>query len=214
MLRGFLITPREARGTKQTLRAGSVPAALGAGVFYLAVSIFAAGEASATTVVELSANDLVTRSQKIFHGLCRDVHSYLDSRQRIVTRYTFTVVETLKGEHESWFSFVQPGGEYRGVTTLIPGLSSHRVGDEVILFLGPTGTTSELCLPVGLNQGLYRIVVDRRSGSYWVRRSLSGLHTLRLPHAKQQGHFPDHARLDHFKQVLRAKVEELNRNPR
>ena len=163
----------------------------------------------ATTVLELSADAMVLRSQRIFHGVCQDRVTFRDERNQIMTRYTFWVFETLKGRHDSLAYFVQPGGEHDGIATVIPGLSQHHLGDEVVLFLGATAPGHSLCLPVGLDQGLYR--VNLLDGQPWVQRSLGGLHTIRPRNQKNRVLFPHRAPLAEFKRAVKDKLAELGK---
>ncbi len=165
--------------------------------------------ALATTVVEVDTAALITHAERVIHATCTDKTTYVDKQNRIVSRYRFTVWETLKGKHLQVVDVVQPGGEYRGLTTVIPGLSRHKVGDEMVLFLGATSATSQFCMPVGLDQGLYRVVSDPVRGKV-VRRKLDGLRIVR-PGQNQQPRdlLPEDVGIDAFKQVLRARIGAL-----
>ncbi len=154
---------------------------------------------SATTVVALDADTLIQKSRLIVQAVCSGYRCYRDDTQRIVTRYTFSILETLKGTERATLSFVQPGGVYQGIATVIPGLSSHAPGQESVLFLGPGGAYR---LPVGLDQGVFRVVVDPQNGRLWVRRSLAGLHL--LPSSGDP--LPDHVTLEEFKGIVRAGI--------
>ena len=125
-------------------------------------------------MIALDLEGLLRRSEIIVHGTCSDLQSFLGPDQRIHTRYTFRVHRTLKGTVTGRLVVVHPGGTYRGVRTLIAGLSSHRIGDETILFLGPATPGTEVRLPVGLDQGVFRVEPDG-SGGARVTRRLTGL---------------------------------------
>lgn len=165
----------------------------------------------ATTVLHFDANDLVGRADRIAHVTCYDVHSYVDPQGCIVTRYSFVVHETLKGQPDNVLTFTQLGGEYNGYRLMVPGLSEHRVGDESVLFLGPTSPKSGLTMPVGLDQGLYR--VKARSDvdeTPVVRRTLQGLHRFRG--SKRVGaDLPEETDVATFKNAVRSKVLELSK---
>ena len=90
---------------------------------------------SATTVVAFDAEQLLRKSAHVFHGVCTDVFVRYDDQGRIVTDYSFMVTETLKGNHTPQVVFTLPGGTKHQRTTIIPGLSQHQLGDELILFL-------------------------------------------------------------------------------
>ena len=162
-----------------------------------------------TTVRYLMPDDLIRGARRIFHGTCTDVQSFRDDANRIVTRYTFTVHETLKGKVDSLQRFTLYGGRYRGLQTVIPGLSQYRRGDEVVLFLGPVDPGSGLCFPVGLDQGLFRVTSGE--GGKKVSRSLDQLHLV-APRTGRPGRFPVRADLDAFKRFVRDRVAAHRKN--
>ncbi|MFQ5654779.1 MAG: hypothetical protein ACE5GW_08615 [Planctomycetota bacterium] len=150
------------------------------------------------------------RAERIIHATCTDRQSYFDSRHRLVTRYTFRIAETLKGRPDPLASFVTPGGELNGLATVIPGLSGHAIGDEVILFLGPAAPDQAFCLPVGLDQGIYRVALDPGDGSARVRRSLDALHLAPPPRGEGLGEqLRENIPLEEFKAAVRARVLKL-----
>ncbi|MEE8142249.1 MAG: hypothetical protein V3T77_04045 [Planctomycetota bacterium] len=153
----------------------------------------------ATTVLALDGDTLIQKAELIVQAACTHLESYRDPDGRIVTRYSFRVLKTLKGSEQSTLTFVQPGGEVQGVATVIPGLSHFSVGDEVVLFLGPE---ERYRLPVGLNQGVFRVQADPKDGQLRVQRSVTGLHL--LPSSGKP--LPSNMLLEEFLELVRAGV--------
>ena len=167
-----------------------------------------------TTVLAFGADDLIARADHIFHGVCTDRHVTKDDRGRLVTHYSFVVTETLKGKHEVVVKFTLPGGQKDGRATVIPGLSQHGIGDEVILFLGASEATSPFRFPIGLDQGLYRVRTDAQ-GDKRVKRSLNGLRLIDkgAKDKPQLASFPENLPIRGFKQLLRDRLQKLKDKP-
>ncbi len=169
---------------------------------------------AATTVVALGASDLAARAGSIVHATCIDCAGERDARGRIVTRYTFRIHETLKGESEPILEFVQLGGEHGGLATVIPGLSRHSRGDEVILFLSDAyGDEGRYRLPVGLDQGVYRVIASPGGAGRRVVRCTADLVLVPPEDGAGDGgdRFPEHVAPDVFKAAVRRKVAELEK---
>lgn len=169
--------------------------------------------AGATTVVAFGAEDLAARAALVVHATCTRAEAFRDGRGRIVTRYTLEVIEVLAGDHAPVIEFVQPGGDHRGLTTVIPGLSRHVAGDEVILFLseayGEQGTNR---LPIGLDQGVYRVRTSPEDGSQRVVRDTSELSLVPSDGAERAGrHFPENVSPATFKKAVRATLARLEK---
>lgn len=180
------------------------------GFLLLALFLLLPSPGMATTVIELGVEQLVERSDRIVHAVCTYAHSYRDAEGRIVTRYEFQAQETLKGSHEATFAIVQPGGRVGTVQTIIPGLSSYRMSDEVVLFLGQVNPRSGFRLPLGLDQGIYRVKSDPQSGQRVVRRNLTDLHFVRAPQQASPEQLPEGISVSQFKAEVRNR---LSANP-
>lgn len=173
----------------------------------LALGLCAIGRA--TTVVALDADALTQRAQRIVHGTVLDAKSYVGESGLVVTRYVLAVHDTLKGPTRDSMVFVQPGGTYRGISTVIPGLSTHAVGDEEVMFLGPPSARGWV-LPVGLDQGDFKVTLDA-DGVRRVRRHLHGLRML-PPQDRQVGaQFREAAPLAEFMASVRERVSRLEK---
>ncbi|MEM7164087.1 MAG: hypothetical protein AAF581_01410 [Planctomycetota bacterium] len=171
--------------------------------------ILLAPQATATTVVVVDADRLVRDASQIVHVRCRSCESYRNDDGLIVTRYQFDVLETLKGTAVGTLECVQPGGRIGNLVTVVPGLMRYDAQQELILFLAPENANSDYRLPVGLDQGVYRIATDRGTGVRIARRDLSGLHTLSpadgQPAAARA--FPEGLPVADFKSRVRDQVQ-------
>lgn len=164
--------------------------------------------AQATTVLKLTSDQLVQRAADIVHATCTRTTSYRNDQGLIVTRYEFRTLDSLKGGRAERFVCVQPGGIVGNVMTVLPGLSSHNVGDEVILFLHDDVPAARFQLPLGLDQGVYRVVADP-NGAAIVKRSLKDLHMAQPTGsaAPTDAHpLPEGVSLDAFKTELKARI--------
>lgn len=176
----------------------------------LILALAGASSISATSVEHLDAAALVARSPYVIHASCIDRRSYRDGNGMVLTHYTFQVHETMKGEDAVRTAFVMPGGEAEGVATLIPGLSEYRRGDELILFLSDAyGAERERRLPLGMDQGVYRVCADPAGGAPIVARNLGALALVatREPAAPAGDQFPEGVTVAAFKDCVRDRVQ-------
>lgn len=140
----------------------------------LALLLALATPSDATTVIHLDDDALCARADEIFHGTCVDVRAELDPRGRIVTRYTFSVTEGLKGVPGTSVELLQPGGTLGGRTLLVPGAASFTPAEEAVVFVGPRCPRTGCAFTLGLAQGKFS--VRRRAGvAPAAVRDLSGL---------------------------------------
>lgn len=159
--------------------------------------------ATSTTVVTVDADRLVGDATQIVHVRCRDCVSYRNDDGLIVTRYQFEVLDTLKGSPVTTLECVQPGGRIGNIVTVVPGLTTYRPDHEFVLFLSPANPNTPYRLPVGLDQGVYRITTEPGSDAQVARRDLSRLH--QLP-AATGADFKEGLAVDDFKAQVRARV--------
>ena len=130
--------------------------------------------AVASTVLPMSLADLIDGAERIFLGHCVATEAeYLGDD--LVTRVTFLVTESLKGDiRGETMTVLLPGGERDGIRHHIAGLPSFEEGVEAVLFLTTTDRRGRVW-PVGLAQGDFR-VHRPAAGAPRVRRDLDGLH--------------------------------------
>ena len=133
-----------------------------------------APEVEATTVKQLSLEQMVRGSQRIMLGRCVSQETYWNkTRTRIYTATRFAVTEDLKGESRGAATVVTVGGTMDGLTQVVSGTPRFREHEEVLLFL-EAGKGGHWIL-MGLSQGMFRIATDRR-GMKVAYHASSGLH--------------------------------------
>jgi hypothetical protein len=131
----------------------------------------AAGAIHATTVVPPTFDDMVARSQTVFVGQTLDVRSQwvsTSSGPAIVTRVTFKVLRTLKGELGGQTVLEFLGGTVGEYRMEVVGMPRFRAGDEDVLFVDERGQPASPI--VGFMHGRFRILEDPASGSRSVAR--------------------------------------------
>lgn len=119
--------------------------------------------AGATVIVPAEFREVVTGAQLIVVGRITDVTAeWADGRRRIDSYVTVEVAATLKGRANETVTFLVPGGQIGRYRSVMVGAPVFAPGDEVVLFLNARG--SAVPYVFGLNQGVYRVRVDPRSG--------------------------------------------------
>jgi hypothetical protein len=123
--------------------------------------------ASATVLVPAEFTEIVRESQIIAHARIVDVRpQWADGRRWIDSVVTAEVVSSLKGDADGTLAFKVPGGQLGRYRSVVVGAPVFTRGDEAILFLKSRG--DELPDVFGLNQGVFRIRVDARTGQRMV----------------------------------------------
>lgn len=129
----------------------------------LALLLLAPRLGETTTVKRLTHSQLVGAAAEIVHGDCLEAAPEWDaSHRRIFTRVRFAVREHLKGEGESTMELLVPGGEIGGVSYVIHGMPTFAAGEEVVVFATAAHPKSKVKIPVGLDQGCYRVQRSQR----------------------------------------------------
>jgi len=116
----------------------------------------------AGTALRLEIEGLVARAELAIEGRVLSARARLDARGRIETEYQLAVARVFWGNPGARLVFSLPGGELPdGRGLWLPGMPVISPGEDVVLFL--TGEDSLGCrMPVGLSQGKFRVVRDRR----------------------------------------------------
>lgn len=119
----------------------------------------------ATTYLPASFNEIVAESSTIVYGRVASVRaSWSDDRRTIDSFVTVQAMDYLKGaSRNQTMLFRVPGGQVGDRRMVIPGVPSFREGDVVVLFLKGAGPA--IPYPVGLAQGVFRVVTDPRNGA-------------------------------------------------
>ncbi|HET7217865.1 MAG TPA: hypothetical protein VFJ02_07445 [Vicinamibacterales bacterium] len=124
--------------------------------------------ARATVLVPAEFKEIVSGSQIIAYARIVDVRpEWADGRRWIDSVVTADVVSYLKGgSDQETISFKVPGGQLGRYRSVVVGAPTFKRGDEAVLFLKRQG--DDLPNVFGLNQGVFRVRVDRRTGERMV----------------------------------------------
>lgn len=109
----------------------------------------------ATTLQQLSLNDLILKSTAIVRG--RPTLGTAALKGSIVyTHYQIQVTDQLKGTSPAAVDLAVPGGSVRGITQTYSGAPLLLNGQDYVFFLwtSPSGLTQI----IGLTQGLFQVV--------------------------------------------------------
>lgn len=128
---------------------------LGRSIF--ALSVFLAGSAFATTLEQLSMDDMIQKSSAVVRA--RVTGTYSAARgDSVWTFYRLQVLETLKSSNQAVTEVAVPGGVANGVRQTVDGAPQLNVGQEYVVFAWIS--RSGLPQVIGLSQGLFRIARD------------------------------------------------------
>jgi hypothetical protein len=130
-------------------------------------SVLVTTVASATVLVPAEFREIVGGSEIIAYARVIDVRAeWADGRRWIDSVVTAEVVSYLKGGSERTIMFKVPGGRLGRYRSVVVGAPVFARGDEAVLFLKAHGDN----LPdvFGLNQGVFRVKVDARTGQRMV----------------------------------------------
>jgi len=133
------------------------------------VCLLGAPALSATVLVPAEFREIVAGSQIIAHARVVEMRSeWVDGRRQITTVVTAEVLSHYKGEPARTLTFKVPGGQIGRYRSVMIGAPRFNTGDEAVLFLD-TGGDSVLHV-FGLNQGVFRVRQDPRTGRRMVVR--------------------------------------------
>jgi len=134
----------------------------------------------ATTMVQLSLDQLVQASSQVVRGRAISQQSTWNAqRTEIVTLTTIAVEQVVKGEAAGTIVVEQPGGRVGSYRVGVPGTVRFEPNTSYVLFLEPAPAEPQQPTPhylvVGLLQGAYRIYADPVTGEERVMRPLGGV---------------------------------------
>lgn len=171
----------------------------------LAVVLLPLSSARSTTVEELTSAELVARSELIVWGDVVSVRAGWDDRHtRIFTHVEVTSRESLKGDVRL-VTLKLPGGEADGLVSVIHGMPQFRQGEEVVVHLTAQHPRSGVRLPVGLGQGVHR-VLRPANGPVVAARDTRELHLVRPGVAGGQPGTSSEVELDTLLRSIRDEV--------
>lgn len=118
---------------------------------------------SATVLLPADFRQIVDGSQIIVYGRVTDVRpEWTDGRRRIESVVTVAASDFYKGPPSRTVTVRVPGGQVGRYRSVMVGAPEFKAGDEVVLFLKAQGPAVPRIF--GLNQGVFRVRVDARSG--------------------------------------------------
>ncbi|MCO5169303.1 MAG: hypothetical protein M9894_23410 [Planctomycetes bacterium] len=184
------------------------------GLLLLLAALWPLGEARSTTVEALEPEDLVARAEAIVWGDVVSVRADWDERRaRIYTHVEVAPRETLKGQPAPTVTLKLPGGEVDGVVSVFHGMPRFRLGEEVVLHVTSPHARTGVRLPVGLGQGVHRVLRPGH-GPAVATRDTRELHLVRPGVAGGQPGGRDARPLDDLLQTIRAEVARQRGGPR
>jgi hypothetical protein len=118
---------------------------------------------AATVLVPAEFREVVAGSQVIVYGRVTGVEpEWTADRRRINSIVSLEVASYLKGGPGRIVTFRVPGGQVGRYKSVTVGAPEFRPGDEAVLFLTARGPA--MAQVFGLNQGVFRVRVDARTG--------------------------------------------------
>lgn len=118
---------------------------------------------SATVLLPAEFREIVAGSQIIVHGRVIDVRpEWMQGRRRIESVVTLQASSFYRGTPAATVTFRVPGGQIGRYKSVTVGAPEFRTGDEAVLFLKSSGPAVPEVF--GLNQGVFRVRVDARTG--------------------------------------------------
>jgi len=128
-----------------------------------ALLLCVAAPLSATVLLPADFREVVNGSQIIVYGRVSDVRAeWAAGRRQIESVVTLDAADFYRGTPARTVTFRVPGGTVGRYKSLTVGAPEFRAGDEVILFLRARGPAVPQVF--GLNQGVFRVGVDSRTG--------------------------------------------------
>ena len=168
---------------------------------------------SATILIPADFREIVSGSQIIVHGRVTDVRAdWVEGRRRIESVVTLQPSSFYRGTPARAVTFRVPGGQIGRYKSVTVGAPEFRTGEEVILFLKAQGPSVPQIF--GLNQGVFRVRVDERSGRRLVTQPVV-MATGDAPEAVRRG-APGRTplALDQFAAQIRTVLTDPGRPPR
>ncbi len=132
-----------------------------------------AGVAGASVVIPLSIEQLAQKAEVVVRGRVTAQHADWTRGGRIVTTTTLAVTEALKGQPDAQVEVRSLGGSVGGVGQQVAGEVHFASGEEVVVFLRPTGLQGGSYAVVGMAQG--KFAVSTRAQGPVATQSLEGL---------------------------------------
>jgi hypothetical protein len=183
-------------------------------IFGLLLNLLALPNASATSVLPISLEQLSVRASLIFHAevISNEVKSDTQSGQ-IATYTEFRIIDSIKGETAQTHVIKQIGGRHEKskIIMRVHGVPTFQVGKNYVVFL-PEKSSLGFSSPLGLHQGSFSVLtIDGEqivtNGSNLLRQTPASAKTnkstIQVPLAIKVSN-PTQSRLDDFMNTVRA----------
>lgn len=132
-----------------------------------ALAALAATPLDAVVVVPITFEQLVDEAAAVVFARVADVRGqWTPDRRGIDSIVTVEALQYVKGDLGPTVALRLPGGTAGGRIQVIPGAPVLREGDLAVLFLKARGPA--LLTPLGLGQGIFRVMRDTRTGAMLV----------------------------------------------
>jgi len=123
------------------------------------LAVAAVAPASATSVLPLHLDDIVSDSAAAFEGTCVSNSTQRDPATNLIVTYTtFAVHDVLRGSFGTQYTIKQLGGEIPGerLGFRAHGIPTFSVGQDYVVFVLPASRLG-FSSPVGLAQGRFAV---------------------------------------------------------
>ncbi len=139
----------------------------------LFVMLFLSIPLHATTMFQLSLQDLSTGAEKVVQAKVTAVVTQWNKDKTIINTYIrMNIIDDLIGDDEDNEIIIkQPGGQLNGRTLYVEGTSAYSVGEETVLFLFTDPMNLSAFQTIGMYQGKY--VIYTENGIQKVRQEAS-----------------------------------------
>jgi len=129
-------------------------------IFGLLLNLIILSNATATTVLPLSLEQLSTRADLIFHAEVLSNKVKRDAQSGQIATYTeFKIIDAIKGDTGTTHTIKQIGGrdEKSKVTMRVHGVPTFQIGKTYVVFL-PKKSSLGFSSPLGLHQGSFSVL--------------------------------------------------------
>jgi hypothetical protein len=139
----------------------------------LLISLSLVAGLSATTLQQLTLEDMARQSTAIVRARVTGSHSGANRGGDVYTYFELQVVETWKVSRQRPTEVAVPGGVFNGIRQSVAGAPELKAGQEYLLFLwtGRSGLTQV----IGLSQGVFKVSEEGSGGGVAQRPAASEL---------------------------------------
>jgi len=183
-------------------------------IFGLLLNLLTLTNASATSVLPISLEQLSVRAHLIFHAEVIGNEVRRDTQSGQIATYTeFRIIDSIKGDVGSTHTIKQIGGRHEEskIIMRVHGVPRFQTGKNYVVFL-PEKSSLGFSSPLGLHQGSFSVLkIDGEqivtNGSSLLRPTPTSAKTnksvIQIPLAVKASN-PTQSRLDDFMNTVRA----------